>query len=65
MTILSMQAPKSAQRRRRRHTEAAMREALEYLVAGLNGTLPLSDAVHGANHALVPAVLEACRAEIA
>lgn len=52
------------QDRRRREVEAAMREALNALVAGLNGKLPLADAVHLANRALAPAVIEACRSEV-
>lgn len=53
------------QDRRRREVEAAMREALNALVAGLNDKVPLADAIHLANRALAPAVIEACRSEIA
>jgi hypothetical protein len=52
-------------RRRRRQVEAAMREALDALVAGLHGSIDLDEAVHGANRALAGAVVEVCKSRIA
>jgi hypothetical protein len=52
-------------RHRRAIVERSMREALAALVAGLNGGVPLHDAVFEADAALRAAVREACASEVA
>lgn len=63
--ILPIRSVNRRERERRRQAEAAMREAIKHLVAGINGRVPLHDAIFEADHALRPAVREACKRAIA
>jgi hypothetical protein len=64
VNVIAITTKRRRNRDLRRRVEASMREALEYLVAGLNDTIEIEEAVHGANRALAGAVVIVCRERV-
>lgn len=63
--VVPIRSWRREQAHRRRVVETALRDAAAWITAGIRGEIPLSDAVFGADRALIPAVREACKADIA